>query len=229
MGSFSEWSDVELRYLGLIKNNTMEKIKEKTGINGTVRVRRYRAGTIDLASPYYKAASEVKRMAEASDFQHHKDLLLKKADHYKARAQEILDLGFIDLAVEQKNLIVSSADYGKNLIAQRLAGTNTYTLNITHGEIGTGSTAPALTNTGLATGTTRRVTESASVSNNIVTLRFFFADAVLANGTYNEFGTFVDGTATLGTGKLFNRALFSTAYVKATGEDTTVDVEFDIN
>lgn len=128
-----------------------------------------------------------------------------------------------------RNLVVSSANHGRNLIAQRLASTNTYSLNVTHGEIGTGTAAPANGDTGLATGTNRVATTLATVSNNVVTLQFFFSDAALPNGTYNEFGTFVDGTATLGSGQLFNRALFSTAYVKASGEDTTIEVEFTIS
>lgn len=204
------------------------QIKEKTGITGTVRVRRYRTGTLNVASPYFRMARISSKLAEKAGGML-KDYLESRAEAMKEKGEAILDAGYLGLAVEQRNLVVSSANYGKNLIAQRLGGTNTYTLNITHGDIGTGSTAPALTDTGLATGVTRRAIESASVSNNILTIRFFFADGVLANGTYNEFGTFVDGSGSLGTGKLFNRALFSTAYVKATGEDTTIEVEFDIN
>lgn len=127
-----------------------------------------------------------------------------------------------------KNLVVSGSNTGRNLIAQRLGGTNTFTLNITHGDIGTGTAAPANSDTVLQTPTTRAAKTSEIISGNVVTVQFFFSDAALANGTYNEFGTFVDGTATLSTGKLFNRVLFGTAYVKAAGEDTTVEVEFTI-
>ncbi len=127
-----------------------------------------------------------------------------------------------------ENLVVSGTDTGRNLIAQRIGGTNTYTLNITHGDIGTGTAAPANSDAQLQTPSVRAAKTSAIISNNIVTLQFFFSDAALPNGTYNEFGTFVDGTATISTGKLFNRALFGTAYVKASGEDTTVEVEFTI-
>lgn len=127
-----------------------------------------------------------------------------------------------------KNLVVSSNNHGRNIIAQRLASSNTYSLNITHGELGTGTNTPTNADTGLQTGTNRVSTTLATISNNIVTLQFFFSDAALPNGTYNEFGTFVDGSSSLGTGQLFNRVLFSPAYVKATGEDTTIEVEFTI-
>jgi len=128
-----------------------------------------------------------------------------------------------------RNLVVSSSNYGRNLIAQRLASINTYSLNITHGELGTGTVAPTNNDTALATPADRVATTYKSVTNNVVLLQFFWSDADLANGTYREFGTFIDGSAALGSGQLFNRALFGTAYTKAAGEDTTVEVEFTIN
>ncbi len=127
-----------------------------------------------------------------------------------------------------KNLVVSSANYGRNIIAQRLASINTYTLNVTHGEIGTGTNAPANSDTALQTPIDRIAITYQSVTNNVVTLQFFWSDLDIANGTYQEFGTFIDGSATLGSGQLFNRVLFGTAYTKASGEDTTVEVTFTI-
>jgi len=182
--------------------NIKEKNKEMTG---TITVNRYRAGT----------------------FEKYLDLeLLGKF----AEAKKVLIDGWLGIACRQHNMIVSSSGYGKNIIARRLASDNTYTGNITHGEIGTGTNAPALTDTGLQTGTVRVAFQTATVSNNIATIRFFLSDATLANGTYTEFGTFIDGAVGLGTGQLFNRALFAgSGYVKATGEDTSIDVEFDIN
>lgn len=238
------------------------------------------------------------------------------------------------------NLVVSSTNRGRNLLAQRLTGTNTYTLNLTHADIGRGYPAPAaptvatgtagvltgaytykiafvsadgeteggttsatinpssqkveLTNiplgatgitsrkiyrtiaggaqhkllatlsdntttvysdnladgtlganaltastakgqaannndTQLQTASVRGAVTSQIASNNIATVQFFFSDAALANGAYSEFGTFVDGTGSLNSGQLFNRVIFGIVYNKATGEDTTVEVEFTIN
>ncbi len=145
---------------------------------------------------------------------------------YKAGTKEILRI-----TPWSKNLVVNSSNRGKNLIAQRLASQNTYTLNINYGEIGTGTNAPAIGDTGLQTAVARALMSSATIGGglNVILLRFFFSDTVLANGTYREFGTFIDGTATLGSGQLFNRALFTTAYVKAAGEDSTFEVEFTVN
>ena len=143
---------------------------------------------------------------------------------YKAGTKKIIKKG-----KWSKNLVVSGTSTGRNLICQRLGGTNTYTLNVTHADIGTGTNTPQNSDTQLQTPTVRGALTAAIISSNVVTLQFFFSDSALANGTYTEFGSFVDGTGTVSTGKLFNRALFGSAYVKATGQDTTVEVELTIN
>lgn len=129
------------------------------------------------------------------------------------------------------NLVVNGDGYGLNLIAQRLIGTNTYSLNISHGEIGTGIGTPAATDISLGTPIARQAyaLRSIGASLSIAELQFFFTDSQLPNGTYREFGTFVDGAAGTATGRLFNRILFSTAYTKATGEDTTIEVDFTLS
>ncbi len=128
-----------------------------------------------------------------------------------------------------KNLLVSSNGYGRNLIAQRLAGTNTYSLNVTHGEMGTGAVAPQNGDIALAIPTVRGVMTTATVANNIAQLQFFFSDATLPNGTYYEFGSFIDGTGTIGTGRMLNHVLFGTPYLKNIGEDTTIEVDLTIS
>lgn len=128
-----------------------------------------------------------------------------------------------------KNIVVSGSNTGRNLIAQRLASVNAYSLNITHADIGTGTNTPSNSDTQLQTPSTRASVTNQIVSGNAVTIQFFFPDALLPNGTYTEFGTFVDGSTGLSSGKLFNRALFGTQYVKNSGEDTTIEVSFTIN
>ncbi len=128
-----------------------------------------------------------------------------------------------------QNLVVSGTNTGRNLIAQRLGGQNTYTLNVTHADIGTGTNAPANSDIALQTPTVRSGVANQIVAGNVVTLQFFFPDSLLPNGTYQEFGTFIDGASTISTGKLFNRILFGTPYVKNAGEDTTVEVQFTIS
>ncbi len=126
----------------------------------------------------------------------------------------------------QSNLIMQGASTGKDLLVQRLIGDTTYTAIINYGAIGTGSTAPVVGNTQLQAEVARTTVAFAQdVGNNEAVVQFFFADTNLANGTYHEFGTFIDGTASANTGRIFNRAIFSSAYTKAAGTDTTVEVD----
>lgn len=124
-----------------------------------------------------------------------------------------------------KNLIMNSTGRGIQMLMERLSGSTTYTGIINYGGIGSSATAPAITDTQLTAEVARATTATATLSGNILTCKFFFADANLANGTYREFGMFVDGTASANSGRLFNHSLFGTAHTKATGEDTTVQVD----
>lgn len=134
----------------------------------------------------------------------------------------------ISVSEWSNNRIMLGTDTGKDLILDRLNSTNTYSLNINYADIGTGTNAPADGNTTLQTAVSRAIKANGTISTNILSLYFFWASADLANGTYTEFGTFVDGTATISTGKIFNRVLFGTSYTKATNEDTTAQVDITI-
>lgn len=120
------------------------------------------------------------------------------------------------------NLIMDGADTGFNLILDRLNSDNTYTLNITHLDIGTNATAPSLSDT-LTGATARTAKATGTVSGSALTFRFFFASADLSNGTYRDVKLAIDGTASVNTGRIFNRSLFGSAYVKGTNEDTTLE------
>lgn len=126
------------------------------------------------------------------------------------------------------NMIMLGTNTGKDLILDRLNSENTYSLNITHADLGTGTTPAAASDTALQTAVARAVKATGVVTGSVLSMQFFYADANLANGTYYEFGTFVDGSSGTGTGKIFNRALFGSPYTKATGEDTTVELDITI-
>lgn len=208
MGSRRKCTTFQFRDVELKKNMNTKKIQQNTGIKGVVTAKRYRGGTVakvvEIIEKYGKKAA--KPMIEA-----------------------LLAENFLGIGAQNNNLVVSSLNHGRNLIAQHMAGDTTYPLEITYGEIGTSATAPANADTALGNATVRRATDLISASNNVVNAQFFFSDMTLPDGTYNEFGTFTGGTITLGSGQLFNHALFSPAYEKATGEDTTIEVEFTIN
>lgn len=185
-------------------HDNFRKVEERPiTITGTVTLRSHPRGTLHL----YQTLIELGR----TDY-----------------AKQLLDEGKVELV--QKNIVVNSPNYGLDLIIQRLIGTNTYSLNITHGALGTGTTTPATSDTQLATEIARvPVTYSADNQNSVAILQFFFPDSTLPNDTYTEFGTFVDATNTAQSGQMFNHALFATSYTKVAGVDITVEVDFTLS
>ncbi len=183
----------------------MPDIREQGGIKGTVTIRRHPAGTI----------AQIEALLEAGR---------------KIEAQMLLKSG--EIAVEQKNIVVYSLNYGYDILVQFLisayVGSFAFPLGIAWGEIGTGSTAPTNLDTALTTPTNRTsVSYAADLSFNEAQIQFFFPDATLSNTTFYEFGTFIGGSSTIGTGNMFNHALFGTPYTKSSGVDTTVEVDFN--
>jgi hypothetical protein len=146
-------------------------------------------------------------------------------------ARELLADGKIE--VEQHNLIVDSPNYGKDILVQYLisayTGSFNFPLGIAWGEIGTGNTTPTTGDTALTTPTNRAaVAYAADLGLNEAQLQFFFPDASLANGTYYECGSFIGGSSTIGTGNMFNHALFGSGYSKSAGTDTTLEIDISL-
>ena len=110
-------------------------------------------------------------------------------------------LKFQDLV---KNMFVTA---GKNSLADGLRGTTESTKGIiTYCALGTGTTAPALTDTDLQTELVRKLISVRSVSGNVATFQTFFTTSE-GNGTLREAGLFGDdATATANSGTLFCRA-----------------------
>jgi len=120
------------------------------------------------------------------------------------------------------NKIVANAGRGIYLFLDRLAAINTYSANITHADIGDDNTAVLASDTALGNGLVRAQIGAVSRSGLTVEFRFFYADVLTPDDTYEEFGMFVDGSTAVGSGQLFNHLVFGTPLVKATGEDHTV-------
>lgn len=176
-------------------------------VSGNITIRSHKAGTINL----YQSLVELGRL----DF-----------------ARELLADGKIE--VEQKNLIVDSSNYGLDILVQYLLssynGSNPFPLGIAWGELGTGATAPTLGDTALTTPTNRAPVAYAVDSGfNTAQIQFFFPDAILANEDYYECGTFIGGSSTIGSGNMFNHALFATPYSKSAGVDTTLECDFNFS
>jgi len=120
------------------------------------------------------------------------------------------------------NRVMGNDGRGIYLFLDRLAAINTYSANITHADIGDDNTAVLASDTALGNGLVRAQIGAVSRSGLTADFRFFYADTLTPDDTYEEFGMFVDGSTAVGSGQLFNHLVFSTPLVKASGEDHTV-------
>lgn len=116
---------------------------------------------------------------------------------------------------------------GRAAQAARLAGSTTYTGIVNYGALGTGSTAVADADVDLAVEVARKALGTVSNTNDISVFDFYYSKSD-TNGTYQEFGVVIDGTATLNSGLLFNRALTG-GWVKSATESMTVSLQININ
>jgi len=133
---------------------------------------------------------------------------------FKAGTKELLR------ETHHTNLVVSTTNAGLDLITQHLAGLTTYPLNIDKAAIGTGTTAPTATDTGLETAVLTGIDRADVVNRDATSIEmdFFITDAELANGSYSEFGIFCGA-------QLFARSIIDPAFTKASGEDTLINYQ----
>jgi hypothetical protein len=126
---------------------------------------------------------------------------------------------------EKHNIIVTN---GRNVLARRLANDVTYSGAINYGALGTvASPVPANADTQLGTEVYRKVCSSQTAAGNVAYVDFFYA-ATDTNGTYTEFGNFIDGTGTANTGRLFSR-IATGGWVKSSIQSLFVSCQYTIN
>lgn len=122
------------------------------------------------------------------------------------------------------NIVVT---VGRSVIAQRLANILTYTGVINYGALGSSSTAVNNSDIKLGTEVFRKIVASTSFTTNVAFIDFFYSKAD-TNGTYQEFGSFIDGTGTVDTGQLFSHVLTG-GWIKASSESMTVSCQYTQN
>lgn len=194
------------------------KTSEKIPLGQTISIKgRHLAQVFDMRA---KRAIEIER-----EIQEHikRPWTATHRETYLSMVAELKRLFQVrEYAVE--NLI---ATVGRAVIAQRLANDTTYTGIINYGALGSGSTTPANGDTTLTTEVFRKTVASASDTNNIAFIDFFYSKAD-TNGTYEEFGTFIDGTGSADTGQLFTHVLTG-SWVKTSSESMTVSCQYTVN
>jgi len=200
-------------------NETAEKtIKDTVKITGIHTFRKY-----DMTSPEAKGL-EQRIESHIATFKDCKDFVSQANYHitYRKLFDELQKFKTGEIVI--KNIVVT---VGRSILAQRLANTTTYTGTINYGALGSSSTAVANADTQLGTEVFRKVVASASYTNNVAFIDFFFAKAD-TNGTYQEFGTFIDATGTANSGQMFTHALTG-GWTKSSSESMTVSCQYSFN
>lgn len=126
--------------------------------------------------------------------------------------------------VVKHNIVVLA---GRAVFARLLAGDTTYSGAVNYGALGTDNTAPNSADTALGTEVARKLFARRSRTNAQVNFDFYYSKSD-TDGTYEEFGMFIDGTATADSGVLFNRVLTG-GWTKTDQEAMTVQVQININ
>lgn len=113
-------------------------------------------------------------------------------------------------------------EYLMQVLCNTFSGTNNY---VTHLAIGTDNTAANVADTTLGTETFRKAVSSSLDSTNTGNISTFIG-ASEANFTWEEWGHFVDGTATVDTGTLFSHLIQNV--VKAAPDTKTIDSTYTL-
>lgn len=136
----------------------------------------------------------------------------------------LIRIGAVLTVHEQHNLITT---VGFETLTRFLAGDTTYPGGINYGALGTGAAVPALGSTQLVTEAYRKLYSSRTFSGNIAYVDFFYA-ATDCNGTYTEFGNFVNGAAGANTGRLFS-FISTGGWVKSSITSLFVSCKYTLN
>lgn len=123
------------------------------------------------------------------------------------------------LVKREKNLIVQA---GLNFLASLLINETTNSIPF-HLALGTGTTAPAATDTKLVAEGLRKAVSAKTRQANLVRLRTFFTSQE-ANSTWYEFGIFLAGTDARDSGTLLNRITPTGGISKTAQQVLTVEV-----
>lgn len=99
---------------------------------------------------------------------------------------------------------------GRTVLAQLLAGTYTGgTGDVNYTAVGDNNTAAAVGQTTLVNETFRKAVSDTNTTSTSTLIETFFATSEAVD-THEEYGNFIDGTATVDTGTMFNRFVATT-------------------
>lgn len=188
-------------------HNTIKAPEQSSGIKGIVTLK-----TFDVAS---EEAAQIDAYLKDA-----KDMPYDVFQYYVTQ----LDRMCYGRTASFQNLVVQA---GRVEIVKQLSGESSTALPISYGALGTGNTAVNASDTTLVTEAVRKGVASKTRTNTTLSIDFYYSKTDW-NGTAQEFGTFINGSATADTGTLFNRVLTG-GWAKSATEALTVSVQFDLN
>lgn len=191
------------------QKHTTKKIKENSGPECIGRVT-FTSYLLDSARAF--EIDKILQDAQNVSKKYYDQLIAELASICKSRV----------VAVD--NLVVQT---GRNVLAGILNGETTYTGIINYGALGTSSTAVSDGQTQLVAEVKRKAVGTRTRVNDQVNFDFYYSKSD-TNGTYQEFGMFIDGTSTANTGQMFNR-LLTGGWTKSSSESLTASVQININ
>jgi hypothetical protein len=143
----------------------------------------------------------------------------------KAILAELKAAGIVQQHKAEHNLITT---IGRNVLARLLTGDVTYSGQINYGALGSSATAVNNSDTQLGTEVYRKLYASHTTDgNNVAYIDFFYA-ATDTNGSYAEFGNFIDGTASANTGRIFSHILTGT-WTKTNVQSMFISCQYTIS
>ncbi len=128
------------------------------------------------------------------------------------------------LVKREKNLLVQA---GLNFLAAILANQRTNDVPV-HCLLGTGTTAPAATDTKLQNEVLRKAVSAKQVQANLIRFRTFWL-ANEANGTWTEFGLAFAGTDQKDSGVLFSRLVPTGGLSKTSNTVLTIETRITMS
>ena len=150
----------------------------------------------DIAEFVTKDSKELMAVRELSrKYVYKKDLI--KDEIYKALKKHGIILG----VQAHHNLIPT---VGRAVFAERIAGGTTYSGEVDWGALGSGSTAFNNASTQLNTEVHRTQASAQAQDDNIAYIDWFVASGDVADQTFEEFGAFIDGSASANSGQAFS-------------------------
>ena len=147
----------------------------------------------DFVTEKCEALQKIRKLARKYVFK--KDLI--KDTIFK----ELLKTGAI-LGVSARHNLIPTV--GRAVFAERISGGVTYSGEVDYGAVGDGDTAFNNASTQLNNEIFRKQASSQAFSDNIAYIDWFIASGDTPNDTFEEFGSFIDGTGAADSGQAFS-------------------------